>query len=79
MSISIEILIGVFGVFVAVTTFFIGRTSSAKTEGASLEGMRKDIEYIVKDIRACSKIQKVVLFQQNDATSKINKGFEGIE
>lgn len=50
-TIELGVLFGFISIIIVIITFFIGRQSSARHEGASLEGMRKDIEYMMKDIK----------------------------
>ena len=79
MNFSIEILIGIFGAFVAVATFFIGRTSTAKSEGASLESMRKDIEYMMKDIKYIRDSFEENVKDNKHSIRRVHKRIDGIE
>lgn len=52
MAIELGVLIAVITAGITIAGFFLNRQIAAKNEGATLTEMRKDIEYIVKEIKS---------------------------
>ena len=61
MRIEVTILIAIIGCALSVGTFFIGRTSAAKTDGKEAGTMQSDLGYVksgIDDIKAEQREQR---------------------
>lgn len=50
MTIEMGLVIAIIGVMITANNFLTNRSNVAKLDGAGLEGMKKDIEYMQKDL-----------------------------
>lgn len=51
MTIELGVLIAIIGIVISVATFFIGRITSAKNDASTITELKKDIEYLLRDVK----------------------------
>lgn len=50
MTVTLEIIFGLIACVIGVLAFYFGRISSAKTDATIITGVKKDIEYLSRDV-----------------------------
>jgi len=78
MTIDITILIAVLGCALSVGTFFVGRTTAAKTSGQQTGQVLTELGYIKKGIDGLEKDIKEIKQQYTDLDVRVSRVEEAI-
>lgn len=78
MTIDIAVLIAVIGCVLSVGTFFVGRTTAAKTSGQQTGQVLTELGYIKKGIDGLERDIKEIKRQYTDLDVRVSKLEEAI-